>query len=275
MSATHQASGRITVGANTIHYVDRGTGPALLLIHGLAGDNKAWAPQIEAWSKNYRVIAPDTRGAGLSTQTPDPLALEDLAKDFLSLMEQLKVERFHLVGRSMGGSIGQLMYLMAPKRVASMAMLASCAKFDPVGIRRLSCHREILISSKSWATWGRHAVTDFVSHQFFNRNPEAIARIEALVAGETRLQACYVEQNKAVLAHDALDRLKDIRCPVLVGSGGRDPLCGPLATSWMLERLPNAQHEFFADNGHFFLMEEPERFMKMMDGWLKKQTQNG
>ena len=104
---------------------------------------------------------------------------------------------------------------------------------------------------------GLHSVPNFVSTRFFNEQPEAVARIEALIGGETRLQACYVRQNHACLEHDTLDRLAEIRCPTLVCGCGRDPICSPTATAW-LGGVPGSETVMFQDCSHFFLIEEPE-----------------
>ncbi len=271
MSATPQPSALrfVDVGSYRLAYVEQGAGEAILLIHGLAGDHGAWTPQIAAWSRFARIIAPASRGAGRSTQIDEPISTEAMADDFLALMTTLGIERFHIVGRSMGGSIGQHIALKAPGRVLSLAMLASCAKFDALGLRSLDNMREVLEWRGSWADHARHSVQNFVAPAFFNAHPERVAAIEAIIASSDRLQACYIRQNRAVQAHDTLDRLHEIACPVFILSGGRDPLCGPLATRWMIERLPQARAVEFEQSSHFFLMEEPERFMAAMDGWWR------
>lgn len=259
----------VRVGDYDLFVAEAGQGPPLLLIHGLAGDHHAWDPQIAAWSQRFRVVAPDSRGAGRSTQRDEPISTAAMARDFLGLLDALEIDAAHVVGRSMGGSIAQHMALMAPQRVVSLAMLASCARFDPIGTRCLENMREVLeLTGGSWPAHARHSVQNFVSHRFFNEERERAAGIERLIASSDRLPACYIAQNRAVLAHDTLDRLGEIRCPVLILSGGRDPLCGPLATRWMIERLPQAEHEEFTESSHFFLMEEAERFMARMDRWL-------
>lgn len=260
------------IGKYEIRFTDIGTGTPLLLIHGLAGDHTGWAAQMPEWSAAYRVIAPDTRGAGASTQIDEPVTIEALADDFVALIDRLGLERFHVIGRSMGGCIGQWIALKRPAQVLSLTLLASCGKFDPMAIRCLENMREILELTGSWSTHARHSIQNFVSHQFFNTQPARIAAIENLIGSSDRLQACYIQQNKAVIQHDLLDRLAEIRCPVLVMSGGRDPLGGPLLTRWMLERLPNAEHAEFADSSHFFLMEEHDRFMGVMREWLARHT---
>lgn len=258
------------VGDYELAYREAGSGTPILLIHGLAGDHAGWAAQIGPWSRQFRVIAPDTRGAGRSTQRDEHLELADLADDFLAFMTALGIERFHVVGRSMGGSTAQIMALKAPERVLSLALLASCAKFDPIGLHQLRVMREALETSGSWAFHANHSIANFVSHEFFNANPDRIAAILALIGGETRMQACYIQQNLAVGRHDVLDRLPEITCPVLCLGGGRDPLCGPLAQQWMTERFPDCEAELFERSSHFFLMEEPERFMARMDAWFAR-----
>lgn len=258
----------IELGANKLAYREEGQGEVLLLIHGLAGDHTAWEPQIAQWKKRFRVIAVDTRGAGQSTQTDEPLTLQDLADDFLALLPALGVKHAHVVGRSMGGCIAQLMALKEPERITSLALLASCGKFDPLGLRTLVTMREVLEWTESWEAHARHSIRNFVSPQFFNEQQPRVLEIERLIGSSSRLRGSYVQQNKAVTRHDVLDRLHEIKCPVLIMSGTVDPLGSPLLTRWMLERLPQARHVEFEGASHFFLMEQPERFMREMDSWF-------
>lgn len=255
-----------------IHYVDEGRGFPVLLIHGLAGDHQAWLPQIERWSPRHRIIAPDTRGAGRSTQVDEPVTLTELADDFISLLEALAIKRCHVVGRSMGGCIGQIIARKRPDLVESLVLLASCAKFDPLGRRSLENMREALLWRGSWEDHARHSVQNFVSQRFFNEERERLSTVENIIASSTRLPACYVHQNRAVLAHDSLDWLHEITCPVYIMSGAQDPLGGPMATRWMTERLPKAEWDEFEGCSHFFIIENPERFMSNMDGWLSRHT---
>lgn len=262
----------VTVGEYALNYVERGDGPPLVLIHGLAGDHTAWLPQLDAWSDRYRVIAFDNRGAGQSTQVDEPISTEDMARDTLGLMDELGVDEACVVGRSMGGAIAQHIALLAPERVRALVLCASFAKIDPVGYRVLSNMREVLEWRDNWADHARHSLANFVSPAFFNANPEIVKRTEALIGGETRLPACYVAQNHACLAHDTLDRLAEITCPVLITAGGRDPICSLTATGWMSARLPQAETVIFEDSSHFFLIEEAPRFMATVGEWLERNA---
>ncbi|MEA2425099.1 MAG: 3-oxoadipate enol-lactonase [Thermoleophilaceae bacterium] len=263
---------KVTVGEYELNYTERGDGPPLVLIHGLAGDQSAWLPQLDAWSDRYRVIAFDNRGAGQSTQVDEPISTLDMAHDTLALMDQLGVEEACIVGRSMGGAIAQHIALLAPERVRALVLCASFARLDPIGFRVLTNMREVLEWRDSWADHARHSLPNFVSPAFYNANPETVERLEGLIGGETRLPACYIAQNHACLEHDTLDDLSKITCPVLITAGGKDPICSLTATGWMAERLPQAETQIFEESSHFFLVEESERFMKIVSAWLEKNV---
>ena len=259
------------IGRYTLRYLDVGEGTPVVLIHGLAGDHSAWLAQVQALRANYRVIAFDNRGAGASTQVDEPVSTADLADDTLRLMDCLGVERAHVVGRSMGGAVAQHMALRAPERVLSLALCASFARLDPLGRRVLSNMREALEWRMSWADHARHSVQNFVSAGFFNRYPERVAKIEQLIGGETRLPACYIRQNAACQSHDTLPDLPRITQPALVMAGDSDPICSLAATAMLSEGLPNVRTEIFSQASHFFLMEQPEKFMALLGGWLDGQ----
>lgn len=264
----------VSIGRYTLRCTDVGKGDAVVLIHGLAGDHAAWRAQIELLRGSHRVIAFDNRGAGRSTQIDEPVSTQDLAADTLALMDRLGVAQAHLVGRSMGGAVAQHVALIAPERVRSLALCASFARLDPLGRRVLLNMRDALEWRGSWVDHARHSVQNFVSAGFFNERPQQVAAIEALIGGETRLAACYSRQNEACQNHDTLADLPRIGIRTLVMAGDADPICSPTATRWLADGLPNARTEMFADASHFFLMEQPERFNRLLLDWLVQERES-
>ena len=260
----------IDAGRWNIHYVEEGQGPPLLLIHGLAGDHTAWAPQIAAFKARHRVVAFDNPGSGQSSTVDAPTSMQELAEATLRLMDALKIENAHVVGRSMGGAIAQQMALRAPERVHTLVMAASFAQLDPVGKRWLENMRDVLLWRGNWGEWVRQFSPTFVSPAFFNDNPERMAMLERLIGDESRDQTSYVNLNNAVVAADSLDEISRIRCPVLIMAGRLDAICSPTATAWMQERLPQAETVFFEHSSHFFLMEEAEKAMQVLSDWLAR-----
>lgn len=262
----------VNTGRFDINYIEDGEGYPVVLIHGLAGDHTAWLPQVAALKDDYRVIAFDNPGSGDSSTVDDPATTEDLADATLGLMDKLDIERAHVVGRSMGGAIAQHMALKAPERLQSMAMAASFARLDPVGAQVIGNLQQLLGWRPNWAEWAPHAVFLFVAPAFFNDNPELMARITALVSDEGRDMNSYNNLATACLEHDALDRLGEIDIPTLVMAGRYDPICSMTSQNWMMDALPNAELEVFENSSHFFLMEEAEKALTTIEGWLVKNT---
>ncbi|MCE1857639.1 alpha/beta fold hydrolase, partial [Enterobacter hormaechei] len=91
-----------------------------------------WAPQIEALSKQYRVIAPDLWGHGNSEELPEQHStLADLARDYLALMDQLGIEEFAIIGLSAGGMWGIELVDMAPDRVKALVLMDTFVGLEP------------------------------------------------------------------------------------------------------------------------------------------------
>ena len=116
-----------------LHYVvDDYTDPwrtpgTILLLHGNAESSVAWygwVPQLAPW---YRVVRPDMRGFGASTPMPRdfPWTLDLLIDDFCQLMDTLGVERFHLVGAKIGGTIARVLAARRPARVRTLTVVGT------------------------------------------------------------------------------------------------------------------------------------------------------
>lgn len=95
---------RAEVNGQTIHYLKAGTGPALVLVHGYPESSDTWRRIIPQLAESFTVIAPDTRGVGLSSVT-DSFTLEDIADDVYELVKSLGFTGVRLVGQDFGVQI--------------------------------------------------------------------------------------------------------------------------------------------------------------------------
>lgn len=262
----------VNCGRFDVNYIEDGDGFPIVLIHGLAGDHTAWLPQIAAFKDTYRVVAMDNPGSGESSPVDAPCTTEELADTMIALMDNLDIEKAHVVGRSLGGLIGQHMMLRAPERIQSMVLAASTPRVDPIGKRILENMREVLEWRDNWADWARHSAHVFVSPAFYNDNPEAMARIEALVGNEARSKISYVNLNHTALTHDTSDRLGDISSPTLIMAGRQDPICSMQGTDELSSGIAGSETVIFEKSSHFFLMEEFDKSMQTLTDWFAKNT---
>src|SRR5438067_2117963 len=97
------------LNGQTIHYDVHGDSSAepLLCIHGLSADRVAWALQIGPWSQQHRVVVFDNRDVGESSYATAEYTTKDMAADALALADHLGLDRFHLLGISLGGMAAQ------------------------------------------------------------------------------------------------------------------------------------------------------------------------
>ncbi len=123
----------IRVGGNDIHYVERGEGRPILMIHGLGGSlHHLRRPLMEAFGDGFRLIALDRAGSGYSTR--DPLqqgSLKEQAQGIADFIDALGLEKPLLVGHSLGGAVALATALDHPGKVAGLALISPLTHFEP------------------------------------------------------------------------------------------------------------------------------------------------
>ena len=113
------------VPGGRLHYTDQGSGPAIVLIHGLGGNLRNFAPElVEHLARNHRVIAVDRPGAGYSTAVGAIPDLPGQAAMIAALIEALNTGPVTLVGHSLGGALSLAMVQARPDLVARLALIA-------------------------------------------------------------------------------------------------------------------------------------------------------
>ena len=97
---------QVSAAGATFNVMDRGAGPAVLLVHGFPLDHSMWQAQLDALSMNNRLIVPDLRGFGRSTVTAGTVTMEQMADDLAALLDAMGVHQpACLCGLSMGGYV--------------------------------------------------------------------------------------------------------------------------------------------------------------------------
>ena len=124
----------LKVDGNRIHYVDKGSGPPIVLIHGLAGQLRNFAPPlVENLAGNYRLILIDRPGSGYSTRAPGASAgLGAQAETVAKFIRQLGLEKPLIVGHSLGGALSLRMALDHPDVVGGLALVCPLTQAQEV-----------------------------------------------------------------------------------------------------------------------------------------------
>jgi pimeloyl-ACP methyl ester carboxylesterase len=118
---------------STIHYIEKGRGEVMILLHGNNEDSTFFKHQINYFSTNYKVIAPDTRGHGQSSRGNSPMTLTQFADDLKVFLEHKKIRKIILLGFSDGANTAILFTLKYPEYVSKLIL--NGANLYPAGIK--------------------------------------------------------------------------------------------------------------------------------------------
>ena len=102
-----------------------GVGAPLVLVHGYLGGSSQWDAQLPLLSQHFEVVTLDLAGYGMANHLVAPTNLADHARNVLSTLDQMGIERFHLLGHSMGGMVVQEVTRQAPHRVNKLVLYAT------------------------------------------------------------------------------------------------------------------------------------------------------
>jgi len=121
---------------SSIHYLERGRGEPLLLIHGLGSNGAAWAFQVAALEHRFRLIIPDLPGSGHSSPPRSEYTIAGFAHAMWRLMDHLKIPQTNIVGFSLGGAVALEMASLRPTCVPKLALINSLATYQPRDLRK-------------------------------------------------------------------------------------------------------------------------------------------
>ncbi len=204
---------KISIGDDAeLYYEEAGQGPTLLLVPGLSGLGSFWTRQVVDFSRDFRVIVHDHRGAGRSTHSSIRYAVEQMAADVLRLMDALGIASAHLVGHSTGGAIGQVIAQDHPERLQSLVLSATWAGRDAFFRRLFESRREVLVNLGVEA-YLRASVLFLAPPWWVSANDAAIAEQHRALAAAAAPVEVMTSRIDAIIAFDRRARLGEIRTP--------------------------------------------------------------
>jgi pimeloyl-ACP methyl ester carboxylesterase len=268
-----------TVNGVQIHYQTKGSGPDVVLLHGVTSSLALWyGGVVTELASQYRVTAFDMRGHGRSEITPTGYTTRDMAGDLVGLMDHIGIASARLVGHSYGGCVAMHTALLHPERVDGVVLLDS----------GLACLRR-LRTIDEWPGWKqmRGQLRKFgFSYDMFKRldAQEDVSEIfrrsfsvpvqfgfrKGQLRGTPRLQKLINEttvgRDFREIAGMTEDRLPEISVPVLALYGSTSPYIN--IAKYLSENLPNCLYRTLPETGHFYLLQEPKSATDRMSGFL-------
>jgi 3-oxoadipate enol-lactonase len=238
-----------------LHYEEAGEGTPLVLLHGIGASRRDWDFNIPAFARAYRVITPDLRGFGLSEKSGN-YSVATFANDVWELLQRLGVDRFDLIGHSMGGAVALQMAVDRPERVARLVAADTLPSFqaNSFGKRILFAYRYLMMG-----VFGPQRLSGAVAAKLFPRPEQQALRERATAGGMANDRNVYLETLSQLLGWNVLQELHRLVMPVLVLAAEHDyfPVADAEAFAGV---LPQAQLKVFAGMHHAVPLEAPDEF---------------
>lgn len=260
---------KAALNGTVLAWEESGTGPAVLLVHGLSETHASWRYQRDLFSQPFRVIACDVRGFGESETGEAAPRPEQYSHDLRALLIHLGVDRAAIVGFSMGGVIAQCFAIHHPEMTSALVIAASSSVVNRQAAEYF-LERATLAETQGLEAVRATTVSDAAAC-FVASSPEVVEAYRQLRRGAIRDARGYANACRAMasLREQALTQeLINIRCPTLVTTGERDFLCPPKASGIIHAKIPNSRLRIAPGVGHCLHWEDPADFNRVVVDFL-------
>jgi pimeloyl-ACP methyl ester carboxylesterase len=254
----------VLVFGQMIHYFDTGSGPVVVLLHGLGSRKEDWMPVVEPLAQKYRVLIPDQIGFGRSDKPLLDYSVQTYV-DFLNeYLRQLRVERASLVGESLGGWIAAL-YAVELSGGAHMIPVEKLVLVDAAGLKQDKPIPNLNPSSLA----AMRGMMEAVFYDTSWLNEEALRKI---FTDKLSVHDAYTV--RSILSNPALggerldDRLANIKVPTLVVWGKQDNLLPIASGERYAAGIAGAKLISFEKCGHVPPIEKTEEFLAAVTTFL-------
>jgi pimeloyl-ACP methyl ester carboxylesterase len=243
-----------------------GSGPPVVLLHGLAGYGGEWAETASWLSRQCRVVAPDLRGHGSSVRLPGAVVPEAFVADLVGWLDALGFVRPALVGQSFGGLIAFLAAARHPERVARLVVAEASPAPDP------GAEAEVRAWLKSWPV--PFSDTEAAIQFFGGDSLRARAWASGLEEREDGLWPRFDAETllQALRASRAgwWEEWGSVRCPTLIVRGERG--LAPEVARAMVARAEDAVLESIPGAGHDVHLERPADWRRVVGRFLGREA---
>lgn len=254
---------RIEAGGVTLAWREVGAGPPVILLHGLGGNSASWAEQFAPLGLRNRVIAWDMPGFGasdgLAATSPRIANYAAVLDDFIEAIEV--DEPAIVVGTSFGAMIAAELARARPERVCALALIHGVIGMGRLAPERRDELRRIRAAELAAMGMARYAAERNAT--YVGTAPlEIVARVVAL-AGAARVDG-YLAAHGALVEGDMFGLIRDLRLPVLVVSGDRDPIAKDEDCEKVARALAQGRFVRLAGAGHYSYLERAEAFNALL-----------
>ena len=235
-----------------------------MLVHGFLGSSKMWKPQISFFKKKFRVIAPDLPGFGESKNIKSHKSIKSIATLLINCLKEKKIDKYILLGHSMGGMIVQEMAKINGEKISKLV----CYSTGPIGevpgrFETIEKSREKLKKNGLQTTAYRIAQTWFIEEEkakYFYLCSDAANSISFKTVDDALI---------AMKNWNGLENLKSIKNETLILWGDKDKSYNFDQVDTLNKNIKNSQLKIFEGCSHNIHLEKPDDFNDTINEFIK------
>jgi 3-oxoadipate enol-lactonase len=243
--------------------------PVVLFSNSLGSSLRMWDPQLDAFTRHFRMLRYDGRGHGQSSATPGPYTIEQLADDVVQLLDALKLSRVYYCGLSMGGLIGMHLGATHAARLHKIVLCNTAAK---IGTPEVWNARITAVQNGGMKAVAGTVIARWLTTAFRTAHPGETAQVLSML--ESCDPAGYAATCAAVRDADFRQTLGGIRVPTQVITGTHDPATPPADGRSLSEQIRGAQYTELSA-AHLSNIEARDDFNREVLAFLKSQGAHG
>ena len=245
------------------HIGDEGKGFPLVLVHGFLGSSKMWKPQIDFFKYYFRVITPDLPGFGRSNKAKSHNRIQSIANLLLDCLEEKKIDKFHLLGHSMGGMIVQEMAKKSGGKISKLVCYSTGPRGEMPGrFETVDQSRENIKKNGLEVTAKNIAQTWFVlgeKAKYFDLCLEA-GKQTSIEAADNALIA--------IKNWHGVKNLQDIKNNTLIIWGDKDKSYNLGQVQTLEKNISDSNLVIFKGCAHNVHLEQPDQFNHTIKNFL-------
>jgi pimeloyl-ACP methyl ester carboxylesterase len=214
-----------TSAETQFYFEEHGVGEPLVLISGYAANHAFWTPLLGKLAQQYRVIIFDNPGMGDTFDKGGPLTIRDMAHRIATFLSDIDVERAHVVGHSMGGSLAICLAALHPKRVKKLVLLNSYHRLRALSRHVLTNLLNLRLADVKLFTLLNAMIPWFFSNESIQEGKRPAELVDFFVKNQN-LQSISNQSRQldAAMAFNAEDWLAEITAETLILAGDADLL---------------------------------------------------
>ncbi|WP_105482300.1 alpha/beta fold hydrolase [Abditibacterium utsteinense] len=234
--------------------------PPLIFLHAFPLSSAMWQVQIDEFSKDFEVFAPDFRGIGQTSGFDAKPSIQTLASDLAIWLEEMDVyAAINLCGLSMGGYVALEFARQFPEKLRGLIFCDTRADADTIEAKKARNEMQAFAKENNGRAIAQKMLPKLLGETTLRENPRIPQKIKEIAApnsGENLSKLIAAMRDR----RDSTEFLPEIKVPTLVLGGREDAVSSPEFMTEMAAKIPNAKHVVIEGAGHLSNLEKPQEF---------------